>query len=143
MVILYTTPGSSGSRKAKAWFRQNHIPFMEKNMFTTVLNPSEIRALLMRTENGAEDLISSRSKIIQEQKIDINSMTVAQLIGFIQKNPSVLRRPIMLDEKHFLIGYDPEEISVFLPRERRNGMPVLHNLHVPQNTGKTSENTYA
>ena len=37
----------------------------------------------------------------------------------IQDNPSVLKRPIMIDERRFQVGYNAEEIRVFIPRELR------------------------
>jgi len=74
----------------------------------------------MRSENGTDDLISKRSKIIRENKIDLDSMSTNELILFIQQNPTVLKRPIMIDEKRFLVGYDEEEIDMFIPRELRD-----------------------
>ena len=73
----------------------------------------------MRSENGSDDIISKRSKVIQESRIDIDSLTTAQLIQFIKKNPSVLKRPIILSENNFQVGYDEEEIGIFVPAELR------------------------
>ena len=66
-----------------------------------------------------EHNISKRSKIIKENDIDIDSMSISELIKFIQENPSVLKRPIMIDERRFQVGYNAEEIRVFIPRELR------------------------
>ena len=46
-------------------------------------------------------------------------MSTTELIYFIQQNPSVLRRPILIDDQKFLVGYDSEEIEIFIPRELR------------------------
>ena len=73
----------------------------------------------MRSENGSDDIISKRSKIIQETNIDIDSMKIDELITFIKRNPSVLKRPIILSENNFQVGYDEEEIGVFVPVELR------------------------
>ena len=43
-------------------------------------------------------------------------MSTDQLIDFIIKNPSILRRPIILNEDDFQIGYDSDEIDAFIPR---------------------------
>ena len=51
--------------------------------------------------------------------IDIDSMKINDLIKFIQENPSVLKRPIMIDERRFQVGYNSEEIRVFIPKELR------------------------
>ena len=41
----------------------------------------------MRSENGSDDIISKRSKIIQESHVDIDSMKIDELITFIKRNP--------------------------------------------------------
>lgn len=120
MIVVYTSPGCASCRKVKAWLKERNLPFIEKNIFKTLLNDNEIKHLLSRCENGSDDLISKRSKVIQESNFDIESMTTDELIAFIKKNPSVLKRPIILNEKSFQIGYDEDEISVFVPSELRN-----------------------
>ena len=119
MIVVYTSPGCASCRKVKQWLKDRRLPFIEKNIFKTLLNDAEIKHLLMRSENGSDDIISKRSKIIQESKVDIESMTTAQLIRFIKQNPSILKRPIILNEDNFQVGYDEEEIGVFVPSELR------------------------
>lgn len=119
MIVVYTSPGCASCRKVKQWLKDKSLPFIEKNIFKTLLNDAEIKHLLMRSENGTDDIVSKRSKIIQEQNIDLDGMTTAELITFIKSNPSVLKRPIILNEKSFQVGYDAEEISVFVPEELR------------------------
>jgi len=113
MILIYTSPGCASCRKAKQWLKEKSIKYTEKNIFSTLLKESEIRFLLQRSENGSDDLISKRSKIIKEKNIDIDSMNIKDLITFIQKNPSILKRPIILDETSLLVGYNSEEIEVF------------------------------
>lgn len=119
MILVYTSFGCASCRKVKQWLKDHNMPFVEKNIFTTMLNEKELRMLLRRSENGTDDIISKKSKIIKENQIDIEEMSTNELIQFIQQNPSVLKRPIMLDERQFLVGYDEEEIEVFIPRELR------------------------
>lgn len=119
MIVVYTSPGCASCRKVKQWLKDRNIEYLEKNIFKTLLNDAEIRHLLMRSENGSDDIISKRSKVIQESRIDIDSLTTAQLIQFIKKNPSVLKRPIILSENNFQVGYDEEEIGIFVPAELR------------------------
>lgn len=120
MIVVYTSPGCASCRKVKQWLKDRDLKFIEKNIFKTLLNDNEIKHLLMRSENGSDDIISKRSKIIQESGVDIDSMTTDELIHFVKENPSVLKRPIILNEKSFQVGYDEDEISVFIPQELRN-----------------------
>lgn len=119
MIKIYTSPSCSSCRKVKKWFEEQKIPYVEKNIFSSVLNPDELKEILAKSENGTEDIISTRSNIIKEGKIDIDSMSVNELIKFIQKNPSCLKRPIMVDDKKIQVGYNEEEIRSFIPAARR------------------------
>lgn len=120
MIVVYTSPGCASCRKVKQWLKERNLPYIEKNIFTTLLNETEIRHLLMRSENGSEDIISKRSKIIQQNAIDLDDMTISELVHFIQENPSVLKRPIILNERNFQVGYDEEEIDAFVPQQLRS-----------------------
>ncbi len=120
MIVVYTSPGCASCRKVKQWLKDRDLHYVEKNIFKTLLNDNEIKHLLMRSENGSDDIISKRSKIIQESNVDIDAMKTDELIQFIKKNPSILKRPIILNEKSFQVGYDEEEIGVFVPKELRD-----------------------
>ena len=65
------------------------------------------------------------SKIIKALKIDLNNMKMEDLINFIKNNPSILKRPIIMDEHHFLVGYNEEEIRIFIPRSQRRLFLIL------------------
>ena len=122
MIKIYVSPSCSSCRKVKKWFKEQNIPYEEKNIFTDDIKPEELRSILMKTDNGTEDIISSKSKIIKEGKVDVDSMTVSEMIDFIRKNPSVLKRPIVVDDEHdrLQVGYNADDISIFIPRARRD-----------------------
>ena len=92
MIILYTSPGCASCRKAKQWLKDNEMQYIEKNIFTTLLKEDEIKYLLQRTENGTEDIISTRSKAFQELHRDLDDISIKELVDIIQKNPSILKR---------------------------------------------------
>lgn len=119
MIKIYTSPSCSSCRKAKDFFKKEEIPYQEKNIFVATLNDEELKDMLTKSENGTEDIISTRSKIIKEKNVDVESMTIKELIAFIRENPSVLKRPIMVDDRKIQVGYNSEEIRVFIPHEKR------------------------
>lgn len=119
MIILYTSPGCASCRKAKQWLKDNEMKFIEKNIFTTLLKEDEIKYLLQRSENGTEDLISTRSKAFQELNKDLDDISIKELVDIIQKSPSILKRPIMVNEKSFVVGYDDDEITALIPAQLR------------------------
>ena len=121
MIVMYTSEGCSSCRKAKQYMKDNDLSFIEKNISRDTLNEEEIRYLLKRTENGSDDLISQRSKIIRENNIDIENMSTSDLVSFISHNPTVLKRPIIIDSHDLQTGYDEEQISIF----KRNSLKKM------------------
>ena len=119
MVTLYTSPSCTSCRKASAWLEEHNIPFEERNIFSNPLNVDEIKQILQMTEDGTEEIISKRSKIFQDLDIDLDELPLQKLYTLIQKNPGLLRRPIMMDSKRLQVGYNEDEIRRFLPRDVR------------------------
>ena len=119
MIKIYTSPSCSSCRKVKKWFEEKNIPFVEKSIFSPNLNVNDLREILEKTENGTEDIISERSKIVQENHIDFEDMKVSELLDFIKENPSVLKRPIIVDTTRIQVGFNDEEIRSFIPAARR------------------------
>ena len=104
MIVMYTSEGCASCRKARQYMKDNQLKYIEKNIMKDPLQENEIRYLLKRSENGTDDIISSRSKLIKDDKIDISDMSVNELISFVIKNPTVLKRPIIIDKKNFITG---------------------------------------
>ena len=119
MVTLFLSPSCTSCRKARAWLEKHDVAFQEHNIITSPLNKEELVAILSFTENGTEDIISTRSKVFQKLDVDVDELSVSNLIDLISKNPGLLRRPIILDNKRMQIGFNEDEIRAFLPRDYR------------------------
>ncbi|MFC7371804.1 transcriptional regulator SpxA [Fictibacillus iocasae] len=119
MVTLFTSPSCTSCRKAKAWLKENDIPYSERNIFSEPLSIEEVKQILRMTEDGTDEIISTRSKTFQELDIQLESMPLQDLYKLIADNPGLLRRPIILDEKRLQVGYNEDEIRRFLPRKVR------------------------
>ncbi|PFS66559.1 transcriptional regulator Spx [Bacillus cereus] len=119
MVILYTTASCSSCRKAKAWLEEHQIDYTEKNIVSNSLTVDELKSILRLTEDGATEIISTRSKTFQELNINIETLSLNEFYKLIIEYPQMLRRPIILDEKRLQVGFNEDEIRKFLPRSVR------------------------
>lgn len=119
MITLFLSPSCTSCRKARAWLTSHQVPFTEHNIMTSPLAANDLKKILALTENGTDDLISTRSKIFQKLNIDVDDLSVSELMKLIEEYPSLLRRPILLDEKRMQIGFNEDEIRAFLPRDYR------------------------
>jgi regulatory protein spx len=76
--------------------------------------------MVTRSENGFEDIISTRSKIFKEKNLNVEQMKTGELVDFIIGNPTILRRPIIVAENEIQVGYNDDDITLFLPPEIRD-----------------------
>lgn len=119
MITLFLSPSCTSCRKARAWLSKHEVAFEEHNIITSPLNKEELLQILSFTENGTEDIISTRSKVFPKLAIDVDELSTSSLMELISENPSLLRRPIILDKKRMQIGFNEDEIRAFLPRDYR------------------------
>ncbi len=126
MITIYTTPSCSSCRKAKKWLEDHGLDYEEKNLLSEKITLEDISKMLKNAENGFEDLISTRSKVFKEQQLEPDEMSVRDLTNFILDNPSILKRPIIVDDSRMQVGYNDEEIRVFVPRRLREYVMCKH-----------------
>lgn len=119
MINLYVSSSCTSCRKARAWLKKHDIPFKERNIFSEPLTKEDIVNILRLTENGTEEIISTRSKAFQELHVNLDDLSIDQLLDLVEKNPSLLRRPIIMNDRRLQVGYNDDEVRRFLPRKVR------------------------
>lgn len=119
MITLYTSPSCASCRKARAWLETHNIPYAERNIISEPLSIDEIKNILRVTEDGTEEIISQRSKTFKKLDIALDELPLSKLLTLIHENPTLLRRPILMDEKKLQVGFNEDEIRRFLPRSVR------------------------
>lgn len=119
MIKIYTSPSCLGCRKVKKYFKEHNINYEEKSIINNKLKREDIYKMLVHSENGFEDIISTRSKVFKENNIDLDDLNLNQLIDFIIEHPTVLKRPIILNDYELQVGYNVDDITLFLPEELR------------------------
>ena len=118
-VNLYYSTSSKSSRSARAWLVENNIPFNERDIIANPLDRDELKQILRLTENGFEDIVSTRSKAFKALHIDLSDLGFNQLLDLLVEKPQLLKRPIIYDGRRLQIGYNEEDIRAFLPRSVR------------------------
>jgi regulatory protein spx len=88
-------------------------------MLADKITAKDIMKMLSLTETGTEEIISRRSKAYQRLNRNLDNFTLDELINVIEENRTILRRPIIVDEKRIQVGYNDDDIRKFLPRTFR------------------------
>ena len=120
MIKLYVSPSCTSCRKAKSWLEEQELEYVEKNIYHEPLTKDEIKEILMLTDEGTEEIISYRSQAYKSLEEDINKLSMNELLDLLIEEPSLIRRPIIMDDRRLQIGYNEEEIRMFLPRKIRD-----------------------
>ncbi|WP_304683884.1 Spx/MgsR family RNA polymerase-binding regulatory protein [Ileibacterium valens] len=123
MIRLYETGGCLSCRKAKAWLEENGISYRAMNIQNRTLSVQELKHLFSLATDIYE-VISKRSTPVATFKkthgFDIEEFSFNKLIEFLQQNPTAMKRPLITNGKILVSGYDEDEITALLPREKRN-----------------------
>ncbi|MEZ0180521.1 ArsC/Spx/MgsR family protein ['Camptotheca acuminata' phytoplasma] len=128
MVFIFTDNRCFLCQKAKNWLDFHHIKYQEKNLSIFKLNESYIDLILSYENVDFNSIISTRSKVFKNQKKNLFSMTIDQIKKIIVKNPNILKKPIICDKKNVVIGYNKEDMRIFIPKKLRQYI-IANDIH--------------
>lgn len=109
MITIYTVSHCSSCRLAKKWLNNQGVEYKEISLLKEGIDLKSLIKVLSLTERGVEDIISKDCKGYEE-------LSLNELLDIIIKNPHLLRRPIIFDEKRLQVGYNADDIRQFIPR---------------------------
>ena len=64
--------------------------------------------------------IPSKNRYAKNLGVDIEDLSVNEVIDIIMETPRILKSPILVDDKRLQVGYKEDDIRAFLPRSVRN-----------------------
>ena len=124
MLNLYISPSSSSCRRAEKWLTDHGIRFDKRDISKHPLNVDDLKQILRLSENGTEDLISTRCHSYKRLKrnLDFDNLRISQLIDLMVEYPDLIRRPLIFNNQQLQVGFSEERIRSFLPKETRKAM---------------------
>lgn len=120
MIRLYYRQRCTSSLKAIQWFKSYGIEICIRS--SGQISREELIIALSSTDKGFTDLLKHPNHLNDEEMSKIRllkTMTINQGIDFIKVNPQLLRSPIIIERNKVLIGYNPDQIRMFLPKVYR------------------------
>src|SRR5690625_2752933 len=121
LINVYGTPSSS-TRKVKQWFESRDIQYIYRDLREQPLTIKEIQHILSLTENGTEDILYVRSVIFKQLYLDIDNLSLQDLLRYIKKYPDLMRNPLIFDKQKLQIGFSEHDIRQFIPSEERRAL---------------------
>ena len=99
MIKIYTVSSCTSCKKAKTWLNAHQLTYKEQNL-------------------GKEGI--TKEELLDILGVDIEDLSVNEVIDIIMETPRILKSPILVDDKRLQVGYKEDDIRAFLPRSVRN-----------------------
>ncbi|MBO3792924.1 Spx/MgsR family RNA polymerase-binding regulatory protein [Bacillus subtilis] len=109
-LTFYSYPSCTSCRKTKHWLKAHQIEFNERHLFRETPTREELKYILSLTTEGIDEILATRSQTFKNLNLNIEEMTVNEVLELLIEKPKLLRRPILVDNKKLLIGYNPGEL---------------------------------
>ena len=119
MIKIYTVISCSSCKKAKEWMENHQLEYEEVNLLNDHMTREDFLKILSLTDDGTEEVISKRSRAYQRLNLDFESLSINELVRIFDENRTLLRRPLILDDRRLQVGYNEDDIRKFLPRDIR------------------------
>lgn len=119
MVTLYYRKYQASSKEALKWFRERKIEVSVKDI--REISAQDLLKVLTLS-NGFGDVIKKTFLKDLRKSEQFEKLNFDDAFCFLLTNTDVLRTPIILEGKKFLVGYKPDDIYTFIPKayRRRN-----------------------
>ncbi|GBF12612.1 Spx/MgsR family RNA polymerase-binding regulatory protein [Tepidibacillus infernus] len=105
-LVFFTYPSCTSCRKTKAWLSEKGVSYEERHLFKNPPTVDELLEIVKKTNNGLEEILSTRSQMFKNLDVDIEELKLSQLLDLLSKEPRLLKRPILTDGENIVIGYD-------------------------------------
>jgi regulatory protein spx len=118
IITFYYSKYNSSYTQAEKWLISHGIEVNRKRVDS--ITSEDLIHILSLTDNGFHDILkkngSKKNTKADLRKRHIHLMNFNEGIKFILGNTDLLRSPIIFDEKKLLIGFNSDEIRVFLSK---------------------------
>lgn len=121
MIKVYYLSNNNSGRKAMNWLEKHNLQMIERKITKKYpIEISENKHMLVRAENGFDDLIKWRTKKFTDLVSNVNDCSTEYLIDILIKYPTLIKLPIIIDEKKLFVGFNEREIRCFLSKIYRH-----------------------
>ncbi|MBN8250397.1 Spx/MgsR family RNA polymerase-binding regulatory protein [Priestia flexa] len=118
-VMFYTYPSCTSCRKTKKWLVKQEVNFNERHLFRETPTYEEMLELLSMTTEGIDEILAKRSQEYKNLDVDVESMTLSEVVHLLMEQPRLLRRPILTDGKKLVVGYNESALKNLVKKQKK------------------------
>ncbi len=112
MIKLYGVPTCTQIRKTKALFDQHGIPFEFINVKKDPVSEEKLDKIIAQA--GLDLVLNKKGTTYRKLGLGKMNLNERELIEWLLKEQSMIKRPLIEKEGRFMIGYDEQAILSFV-----------------------------
>jgi len=113
MNILYGIKNCDSVKKTRGWLESNGVEYQFHDFRRDGLSMEQVQGFIAK--GSWETVLNKRStswrQLDDMQKKDLNAEKVA---GLLLEHPTLIKRPILVADQHFIIGFNQEAYQALL-----------------------------
>lgn len=113
---IYLYSSCTSCRNAEGMLRESGKAYRRRDYFKERFTVEELRALLDRAGLGVSDALSTRSRAYSALNLADRHLTDDELLDLMVKEPTLLRRPLVLGHGKAVVGFNASGIRALIER---------------------------
>ena len=116
MLKIYTISSNQETKEAERWLYAHKVKFVEVDLLKELVSTEEILRIVSLTEHGVEEIIATETRAYTRLNLNFNDLKLEDFMELLEENATLLKVPLMLDEKQLQIGFDEDKMQRFLEK---------------------------
>ncbi|MFK4911719.1 Spx/MgsR family RNA polymerase-binding regulatory protein [Lactococcus petauri] len=116
MLKIYTISSHQETKAVESWLYAHKVKFVEVDLLKELVSTEEILRIVSLTEHGVEEIIATETRAYTRLNLNFNDLKLEDFMELLEENATLLKVPLMLDEKQLQIGFDEDKMQRFLEK---------------------------
>jgi len=113
MITVYGIKNCDSVKKARKWLTENHLEYQFHDFRSDGLSAELIQGFMARGD--WEKLLNKRSTSWKQlEAAQKENLTEASVMALMLETPTLIKRPVLVTESHFFIGFNLEHYQKLL-----------------------------
>jgi Spx/MgsR family transcriptional regulator len=110
MIEAYVYSSCTSCRKTEEVLKRSGVEYESRDFFRNRFSREELKNILDRAGLSPSDVLSRRSKVYKARAEEIDSLSDDELLDQMVREPTLLRRPLVLGNDRVVIGHNPSQL---------------------------------
>ncbi|NHI66873.1 Spx/MgsR family RNA polymerase-binding regulatory protein [Lactococcus formosensis] len=116
MLKIYTISSNQETKEAEHWLYAHKVKLVEVDVLKERVSTEEILQIVSLSEHGVEEIIATETRAYTRLNLNFNDLKLEDFMELLEENATLLKVPLMLDEKQLQIGFDEDKMKRFLEK---------------------------